>query len=71
MITLLTFIFIFSLLNGITLSMIFYLLKKYLSRKPSDFRKNIRIGIIAAIICFAICTIVIFFGMENVNNIHK
>ena len=71
MITLLAFIFIFSLLNGITLSMIFYLLKKYLFRKPSNFRKNILIGIIAAIICFAVCTVVIFFGMENVNNIHK
>ncbi|MEP6949348.1 MAG: hypothetical protein ABI863_08745 [Ginsengibacter sp.] len=71
MIKLLTFILIFSLLNGITLSIIFYLIKKYVFRKPSGFRKNIRIGVIAAIICFAVCAIFISSGMDSVNNIHK
>ena len=57
-------IIIFSLLNGITISIILYLSKKYLLKRQSNFKKNIRIGAIVAIFSFALATFLIL-GMEH------
>jgi hypothetical protein len=57
-------LFIFAILNGLTASIIFHLIKKYFFKHTSDFTKAIWIGIIISIICFALGMILIF-GMEN------
>jgi len=55
---------IFSLLIGITASIFFYLIKKYLLKKNANFGNNIWIGAIVAIICFLLCTFFIN-GMDH------
>ncbi len=57
---------IFSLVNGLTVSIIFYLLKKYLLKKQTDFRNNLWMGVIVASVCFAI-GIILMNGMDKIN----
>jgi len=56
---------IFSLLIGITISIIFYLVKKYILNRQTTFRKNIWIGAIIALACFVLCLILIN-GMDKI-----
>jgi Mn2+/Fe2+ NRAMP family transporter len=57
-------LFIFSLLIGVTITAISHILKQYLFKEESSFEKNIWIGAIVAIICFALGTF-LFFGLSH------
>lgn len=57
---------IFSLLIGITISLIFYLVKKYILKGQTNSKKYIWIGIIVALICFALC-LALINGMDKTN----
>ncbi len=65
MIGFLSVMFIFSLLIGITVSLILYFIKKYLLKKKSDFKKNIWIGVITTITWFVLITLFIN-GMDHI-----
>jgi len=56
---------IFSLLNGIAVSVIFYLIKKYKFNSQTTLKKNILIGVIVALTCFLLCLILIN-GMDKI-----
>jgi hypothetical protein len=56
---------VFSLLIGITISVIFYVIKKYKFKSPITFRKNIWIAVIVALACFLLCLILIN-GMDKI-----
>ena len=57
---------IFSLLIGITVTLIFYFIKKYMLKRQTTFRKNIWIGVIVTFICFVLCMVLIN-GMDKIN----
>jgi len=58
---------IFSLLIGITISLFFYLVKKYILKGQTNSKKKyIWIGIIVALICFALC-LALINGMDKTN----
>jgi 4-amino-4-deoxy-L-arabinose transferase-like glycosyltransferase len=56
---------IFSFLIGITVSIIFYLIKKHIFNRPATFKKHIWIAVIVALVCFLL-SLIFLNGMDKI-----